>query len=348
MPFFPALEPRRDRRDTVNSVNKAAAFKGIGFFFGPLALFVTSLPANAQVQVTAVGNDHVAIEINGQPFSNFYFGTSYAKPFLAPLRSATGQVVTRRFPMERVEGETNDHPHHKGLWIGYGDVNRINFWESEPESKPSGDNPKDKGLIRLEKLGEIKSGKKTGSVTATFGWITPQNEQLLEEEQTIVFHADDKFRRVDVDLLLTARAKVDFGDTKEGFFAIRVADSMSGKNGGIMTNGEGAHTEKDVWGKSADWVDYVGTVDGQKTGILILDHPGNTKHPARWHARDYGLFAVNPFGLAEFNPKASSKGGLHMNPGDTAHFRYRVIVHAGDVSKRDIARWYSDYAKSKK
>ena len=51
-------------------------------------------------------------------------------------------------------------------------------------------------------------------------------------------------RIVDVDSTFTARADVKFGDTKEGFFAIRVADSMAGKNGGIMTNSEGAQTEK--------------------------------------------------------------------------------------------------------
>ncbi|MDQ2840367.1 MAG: PmoA family protein [Acidobacteriota bacterium] len=313
-----------------------------------LACLLLGIPgcASAQVQLSPVDNDHVSILINGQPFSDFYIQSSYTKPFLAPLRSATGLIVTRRFPMERVEGESRDHPHHKGLWIGYGDVNGLNFWETEPESNASGSNPKEKGKIRLKKLNEVKSGKKSGSIDASFAWLSAEGEQILEENRTMVFYADNKIRRFDVDATLTARVSVHFADTKEGFFAIRVADSMSGKNGGVLTNSEGSQTEKDVWGKRADWVDYVGPVAGQKIGILILDHPQNPNHPPRWHARDYGLFAVNPFGVRDFDPTSQVKGGYTIGSGNSARFRYRVIIHSGDVPKKDIARWYSDYAKS--
>jgi len=36
---------------------------------------------------------------------------------LHPLRAADGKIVTRHFPMEMVEGESRDHPHHRGLWF---------------------------------------------------------------------------------------------------------------------------------------------------------------------------------------------------------------------------------------
>ncbi len=304
--------------------------------------------SSAQVQINRAADDHVSVSINGQSFSDFYIGNSYSKPFLAPLRSVTGLIVTRRFPMEQVQGESRDHPHHKGLWIGYGDVNGINFWETEPESKASGSNPKEKGSIRLEKVNETKSGQKSGSIDATFAWLSARGEQVLEENRTMVFYSDSNIRRFDVDLKLTAKIAARFGDTKEGFFAIRVADSMAGKNGGVLTNSEGRHTEKDVWGKRADWVDYVGPVSGQKIGILILDHPENPNHPPRWHARDYGLFAVNPFGVKDFDPASEVKGGYNIALGRSARFRYRVIIHSGDTPKTEIARWYSDYAKQRR
>jgi Methane oxygenase PmoA len=303
---------------------------------------------SAQVKITSVANDHLSIEINGQPFSDFYIGSSYTKPFLAPLRAATGLIVTRRFPMESAEGETRDHPHHKGLWIGYGDVNGINFWEVEAASKPSKGNPEAKGKVQLVKLDEIKSGKKSGSIHAVFNWLSPQGSPVLEEDRTMVFYADDKIRRLDVDVTFTARTKAQFADTKEGFFAIRVADSISGNKGGILTNSEGEHTEKDVWGKHADWVDYVGSVDGQKTGLLIFDNPRNPNHPPRWHARDYGLFAVNPFGVKDFDPHAETSGGYPLPAGKSLRFRYRVIIHPGDTPQKDISRWYSDYSKAGK
>jgi hypothetical protein len=323
----------------------AAALPG---FAACLVLLGIPGAAPAQVQLEKVGNDHVAITINGQPFSNFYFGDAYPKPFLAPLRSATGLMVTRKFPLEMIEGETRDHPHHRGLWIGYGDVSGVNFWENEPNSKASGDNPATKGAVVLESLGELKPGKKSGSLSATFNWQAPEHAVMLQEQRSVTFYAEKELRTVDVDATLTAKTDVDFADTKEGFFAIRLADSMTGKNGGIMTNSEGAQTEKAVWGKRADWVDYDGTVDGQKVGILILDHPQNFAHPPRWHSRDYGLFAVNPFGLKEFDPQASTPGGHHLAKGEDLRFRYRVIIHPGDVPKKNLADMYTEYAKKSK
>jgi Family of unknown function (DUF6807) len=306
------------------------------------------MTCSAQVELKAVGDDHVSISINGQPFSDFYIGSEYQKPFLAPLRTATGLVVTRKWPMEQAESDSKDHPHHKGLFIGYGSVSGINFWEVEAASKPSPENPQTKGKIALMKLGEIISGPKSGSVTATFMWQAPEHGDMLEETRTMTFYADPDVRTIDVDATFTAKQNLKFEDTKEGFFAIRLADALTEKNGGVITNSEGAQTEKNVWGKRADWVDYDGTLDGQKVGILIFDNPHNFNHPTRWHVRAYGLFAANPFGLKEFDPQANGQGGHALNSGESMRFRYRVIVHPGDVPKKKIANWYSDYSKKGK
>ena len=320
---------------------RVTALAGLGW--------LTCLPAAGQVALKAVGTDHVTITINGQPFSDFYIGRTYAKPFLAPLRTASGMTVSRQFPMEKVEGESTDHPHHRGLWIGYGTVNGVNFWENDPDSRPSGANSSMKGTVVLEKLEGLKPGKKTGSITATFAWQAPGHlDAVLEERRVMTFYAEPDIRTIDVEATLTAKVPVTFGDTKEGFFAIRLADSMTEKNGGLMTNSEGAQTEKNVWGKRADWVDYDGTVDGQKVGVVIFDHPQNLNHPPRWHARAYGLFAVNPFGVKEFDAGAANRGGYQLAAGAALRFRYRVIIHPGDVPKKKIAHWYEEYSKKVK
>ncbi|HMF76684.1 MAG TPA: PmoA family protein [Bryobacteraceae bacterium] len=309
-------------------------------------VLAASIPsAQAQVELRNVDNDHIAITIGGQPFSDFYLGKSYPKPFLAPLRSATGQVVTRKYPIETVEGESRDHPHHRGLWIGYGAVSDVNFWENEADSKASGDNPSMKGLVTLKNLGELKPGKTSGSISAVFNWEVPGRGVMLEEDRTMTFYATDNMRVFDVDFTLTAKTAVKFADTKEGFFAIRLADSMAGKNGGLMTNSEGAQTEKNVWGKRADWVDYDGSVEGQKVGIAIFDGPQSYNHPTRWHARDYALFAANPFGVTEFDSKSSDKGGKNLASGEALQFHYRVVIHAGDLTKKELAKLYDSYAK---
>lgn len=303
--------------------------------------------ARAQVDFKAEGGDRISIRINGQPFSNFFIGTAYPKPFLAPLRSATGLIVTRHYPMESVAGESRDHPHHRGLWIGYGDINGVNFWENELNvPNTDAETPKQQGRIVLHEVSAIKPGGKSGTIAATFEWRVPAGTDLMDERRVMTFYADPQLRTVDIDATFTAKERVQFADTKEGFFAIRLADSMTGKNGGLITNSDGAQTEKRVWGRRADWVDYDGAVEGQSVGIAVFDHPQNYDHPPRWHVRDYGLFAVNPFGVKDFEPTAAEQGGHVLAAGQSMRFRYRVIVHAGDTPKNSIAAWYSEYAKS--
>src|SRR5438309_839945 len=67
--------------------------------------------------------DAVEVMIDGKPFTTFQYGAAVAKPFLAPVRSASGKIVTRGFPMEEIPGESRDHVHHTGLWFSFDDVN---------------------------------------------------------------------------------------------------------------------------------------------------------------------------------------------------------------------------------
>src|ERR1041384_2828117 len=103
-----------------------------------LLLFAAlSLPLCAQVKITQQGNDKISVEIDGKPFTDFYVGAEAKKPYLSPLRTATGDVVTRGYPMAtNIPGESHDHPHHKGLWFTHGDVNGYDFWaESDKTGK---------------------------------------------------------------------------------------------------------------------------------------------------------------------------------------------------------------------
>ena len=306
-----------------------------------LLLFANCL--TAQVEFQKSGDDHISISIDGQPFSDFFIGSAYPKPYLAPLRTASGLIVTRKFPMETVDGESRDHPHHRGLFVGFHDINGVNFWENEFSYTT-----KNRGKIVLRKLEAVKPGRKTGSIGAEFAWLDMTGKEMLAERRTMTFSGDHNVRTVDVDLNLTAKVPLKFADDKDGFFAIRVADSMAEKNGGRMTNSDGAQSEKNVWGKRADWVDYDGTVDGKTVGIVIFDNPKNYNHPPRWHSRGYGLFAVNPFMVKDIDPKLKEPGGYSMAAGQQLRFRYRVVIHAGDVPAKELADWYSDYISKAK
>ena len=100
-----------------------------------------------------------------------------------------------------------------------------------------------------------------------------------------------------------------------------------------MLNSEGKVGEDEIWGKRANWVDYSGEVDGESLGIAIFDNPANIKHPTYWHARDYGLFAVNPFGEHDFYHDPKRDGSVTIALGESLTLRYRVVIHHGDAAE---------------
>jgi hypothetical protein len=110
---------------------------------------------------------------------------------------------------------------------------------------------------------------------------------------------------------------------------------------GLISNSEGKSTEKEVWGKPADWCDYSGEINGDKLGIAIFDNPKNS-HRARWHVRGYGLFAANPFGLSAFSGDKTQDGSVTLQPGEKMHFAYRVVIHPAGT---DLAKLYAEYTK---
>lgn len=308
-----------------------------------LVLLAAVAALRAEVKLTQ-GSDRILVEIDGKPYADFFIGAETTKPYLYPLRTASGKAITRHWPMETIEGEPHDHQHHRGLWFSHGDVNGVDFWANEASYNRPG-----LGRIVIRKVLDLKSGKKSGSLTALFDWNDPAGKTILTETRTMTFYSHPTLRTIDVDITLTAKdQKVAFGDTKEGSFAIRLAAPLQeDKGSGRMTNAQGAEGEKSVWGQKSEWVDYAGTLEGEKLGVAIFDHPQNPNHPERWHARAYGLFAVNPFGLAEFVKDKKAVGGLSIEPNGTMRFRYRVVIHPGDAKAAGIAELYKKYAAGK-
>ena len=287
--------------------------------------------------------DSVAVEINGKSFTTFYFGSGSPKPFLHPLTTAGGKRITRVFPMENVPGETRDHPHHRGLWFTHGDVNGLDFWMNEKVT-PNGK----QGLIANGKVLKAAGGKNKGVIQSACDWQSPDGKTILTEKRRMTFYAQNDERTIDFDVTFTAVEKVKFGDTKEGFFAVRLRDELSESKGtGTLVNAEGQQKMKQVWGARSPWVDYSGTLEGETVGIAILDHPGNPKHPTFWHARDYGLFAANPFGEHDFLRDKTKDGSVTVEPGQSLRFRFRVIIHPGDAKAANLNKHYDEYKITK-
>jgi hypothetical protein len=299
-------------------------------------LFVLCLSAavclSAQVKYNAADR---TVSIDGKPFTTFHPGEDANKPYLAPLRSASGKVVTRGFPVQRdIPGESKDHLHHRGLWFTYDDVNGVKFWENDPSYTRG---KIGKLVVRDTKW---KDGGKSGTLTAVIDWNDPEGKTLLTETRAMTFHSDPKLRIVDLHVTLTPKVDVTLGDTKEGAFAIRLAEPFTAKQGGKMANAEGKTGMANVWGKRSNWVDYSATLDGDPLGVAIFDHPLNPRHPTYWHARDYGLFALNPFGRKSFDP-SQEESLWKIAAGEKVEFRWRVVIHPADAPLADLYKEYS-------
>jgi hypothetical protein len=300
------------------------------------------LPLSGQVRFKQEP-DRILVDVDGTPYTAFYLAPGGNKPYVYPLSTASGFVVTRHFPMEEFPGETKDHPHQRGLFFAHGEINGYNFWATEPNMN----NPK-KGRMQLLKVADAKGGAKSGTVRALFDGQDPGGKAIMKETRTLTFFSDPKLRIIDYEVEIDPLEKLTFGDTKEGTFGIRLATSMTEAKGqGRMVSAEGGVMEEQVWGKRSPWVDYDGPVDGQAVGVAIFDHPSNPRYPTYWHSRVYGLFAANIFGVRDFTGDKSKDGSMTIEPGHPLRFRYRVVIHTGDVREAHIADLYQQYASGK-
>ena len=175
------------------------------------------------------------------------------------------------------------------------------------------------------------------------------NEPCWTLDASAAFHAQPEGRFIDYQVVfLASDGDVVFGDTKEGTMAIRLTPTLRLKGkvaAGHILNSEGDKDGK-VWSKRAKWVDYYGQVAGKTLGVALFDHPNNHGHPCHWHARDYGLFAANPWGKHQFGGGKKRAGEMTLREGTALRLRYRFYFHAGDTKQADVAAQYAKFAKS--
>ncbi len=285
-------------------------------------------PAQAQGPTARVNKsgDDLEVTLEGQPFATIRTNGG-PKPYVWPVWGPGGVEITRNYPMKDVEGEDKDHPHHRGMWFTHGDVNGVDFWAE-------GDG-KGKIVVRSVKTEEHPD---CAIVKLADDWIAADGKKVCADEQTFVFWGMDDPRVIDVFLCIRAsEGPLTFGDTKEGSFGIRVPKWMTVKAGtGNMVNSAGA-LDANVWGKRATWVDCWGTDGKQTSGVAIVEGPGNPRFPSYWHARDYGLFAANPFGIKDFAGEQAAQAPIAIKKGEKLELRYRVVLHSGDAGTAGIA-----------
>jgi len=333
-----------------------------------LAVFAAGSSAAAEKVDFAQGEGRIDVRIAGRVVTSYVYEAGLTKPVLVPVRSVSGIEVTRRWPLTELDGGSMDHEHHVGLFFCVDKVNGTNFWNYY--RNPGGKEPK----IRHVRFDEKTAGRGRGVLRAVSHWIDKKGQLLLEEKRGMTFVAGQNEGEYAIDFELDLRAqkeKVVFEDIEEGVLAVRLSDYLrEGKRSVSLHRGEkppredvsgtgryfssnGDETARNVWGKRARWVAVQGVRGGKVVGIAVLNHPASVNYPTYWHVRDYGLMSANPLGQGDFQrqrPKQFRKNKvvplrLTLEPGETAHFRFMVIVFEGIKTQEQIEQRFREYAK---
>ena len=278
----------------------------------------------------------IAVTLNDRPFTTFRYATSNNKgqfrPYFFPVLGPNGCEVTR--------GETSeiskDHVHHRSLYVAYGEVNDVDLWGEGSNS----------GRVVHQGFTQKQGGAVVGRIYTHNNWETQAGDVLMTDKQNFrIYNLSEDAALIDLDLSFIASAgDVHFGDTKEGgIMSIRVHPSMNASEGGKIENAFGGINEAETWGKRANWCDYSGVVDGTPVGIAVFDHIVNPRYPTYWHVRNYGLMGSNIFGSGTFEREPSKDGSYTLKQGEEMHFRFRVLIHAGDATVGKVGQKYHDF-----
>lgn len=267
--------------------------------------------------------DGVLVAVDGREFTTLRAAKNQAKPYFFPVRAADGANIARK--LENPE----DHPHHKGIWCAIDEVNGIKYWAEQ-------------GKIENAQIEIVETGGNPAVLRLVNHWLDEQGSPLLAEQVTVRIFAN---RLLIYDLSFAALERaVTFGDTKEGMFGIRVADSLRGRAGGKILNAAGQQGEKECWGKPSPWVDYSGEVEGKTYGVTIFDHPENFRK-SRFHVRDYGLFTLSPFGQNAYSNGQLPADPYTLPPQKLARLTYGLFVHEGGAEQAKVADVYEQFLK---
>ncbi|MHA8066154.1 PmoA family protein [Aquirufa sp. ROCK2-A2] len=341
-------------------------------------MLLTSSVAFSQYQKVDLkkvdGEKKIEVMVGGKYFTSYYAPgeATLKKASLFPINSARGTTITRGYPIAPRAGERVDHPHHVGMWLNYEDVNGFDYWNNSNNIVSSLQNHK-MGTIVHEKVLSMKSGSKSGELVVSASWIDNDGKgsKVLDEKTNYVFSGISDLRTIDRITTLTAIAdNVLFKDVKDGMFAIRVARQLEipSNKPDVFTDAHGIETKvpvmdntgvtgnylssegisgEAVWSTRAKWMNLTGVMDNHPINIAILDHPSNVSYPSYWHARGYGLFAVNPLGAKVFS-NGKDERNLTLKKGESVTFRYRTIIADRNLTKEELDSYQSEFSKNVK
>jgi hypothetical protein len=270
-------------------------------------------------------DEFLDVTIGGKPFTLYHFNRAHPRPFFWPIRTRNGDIITQ--PLKSANGPRHDDYPHRGLSFAVDRVNGIDYWSEQ-------------GGIIFFALNRADSGENPAQFKIHNAWLDRRREHVLVESATVSIYPN---RLITYDATLTAQKKpVTFEDTEEGLFGLRLVESMCESAGGKVVSSDGRRGTSECWGKSFDWIDCHGPVQGHTVGVAIFDNPQNFRH-SRYQVSKDGLFSINPFGEHAYTNGKNPAKPVHLDPGANLRLRYGIYVHDGDTKTANVANVFRVY-----
>jgi hypothetical protein len=249
--------------------------------------------------------------------------------YIYPVYSPSGRNLTDDYPP--------DHFHHHGIWFAW---TKTEFEGRHPDFWNMGDGT---GTVLFDELDQTWSGPIDAGFKARNSFVdvsAPTAKTVLDEEwQVVVYNVGRGSKPYTMfDLVSTQKLKTPdplvLPEYRYGGMGYRGPREWLPKDNFFFLTSEGKD-RNDGNGTRAKWCHMSGKVDGQITGIAILDHPSNFRSPQPIRINpDQPFFCYSPSVMGEWK----------IDPGTIYTSRYRYIVSDGPANKEELDRMWNDYA----
>lgn len=278
-----------------------------------------------RMQALPLPREEVSFERDGVELARYHFGSDFNRPFVFPLIGPAGRSITRFGHLTDPQG----HRHHYSVWVSHKDVDGVSFWEDEVPPR---------GRIVHQSTEKISDSPDEASVQTVNAWMDADGHVLLRERRRTCARdltGGEWLLIVDIELS-PAGSAITLGRTPFGLFCVRMAATISVRpGGGLIRSSEGGMNEKEIYGKSAKWVDYSGPITASAIeGATLFDHPANPNHPSVFHVRDDGWMCAS----------LTFKGPRVIASESPLRLRYGVYVHAGLTPPARLHAQWTEFA----
>ncbi|MGN8027456.1 PmoA family protein [Microbacterium sp. 22242] len=251
------------------------------------------------------------------------------KPYLDPLRTRAGRVVSLFRPW--------DHVWHKGIAWSLPVVGEENFWGGPTyvHGAPGHGYVQRPNNGTQAVVGGVRTSVRDGvaEIGHAVRWTTESGAHLFDESRTITARIlDERSWALTFETGMTnvSDAPIAIGSPttrgreNAGYGGLFWRGPRS-FTGGTLVTATGSGSGSDVRGQRHEWMGFAGRHDviDAVSLLVMVDAAENPHHPPQWFARSEEFAALNPA------PFFSEE--LTIAPGETAVFRYGVGIADADA-----------------